>query len=145
MITEADCTGYYSKLTPFMGIKHWSGCSAGIDTIGIESDGSIKGCLSMQEASYIEGNIREKSLKTEIDYIVAAAYCLVHYENVLRFTEEQIKAKIAPFFEEELDHNFVLDAVAKNLIKVLPDFTGFSDTIEFELTEQGEEYFLNEL
>ena len=63
MITEADCTGYFSKLTPFMGIKHWTGCSAGINTIGIESDGSIKGCLSMQEESYIEGNIREKSLK----------------------------------------------------------------------------------
>ena len=46
-----------------MGIKHWGGCSAGISTIGIESDGSIKGCLSMQEDSYIEGNIREKSLK----------------------------------------------------------------------------------
>ncbi len=62
-ITEADCTGYYSKLTPFMGIKHWKGCSAGISTIGIESDGSIKGCLSMQDAMYIEGNIREQSLK----------------------------------------------------------------------------------
>ena len=62
-ITEADCTGYFSKLTPFMGIKHWTGCSAGLTTIGIESDGSIKGCLSMQEKSYIEGNIREKSLK----------------------------------------------------------------------------------
>ncbi len=93
----------------------------------------------------MQNTIKEKTLKNEIDYIVAAAYCLVHYENVLRFTEEQIKAKIAPFFDKELEHNFILDAVAKNLIKVLPDFTGFSDTIEFELTDQGEEYFLNEL
>lgn len=62
-ITEADCTGYFSKLTPFMGLQKWSGCSAGIGTIGIESDGSIKGCLSMQDSCYIEGNIREKSLK----------------------------------------------------------------------------------
>ena len=62
-ITEADCTGYFSKLTPFMGIKHWNGCNAGMNTIGIESDGGIKGCLSMQDSSYIEGNIREKSLK----------------------------------------------------------------------------------
>ncbi len=62
-ITEADCLGYYSKLSPFMGIKHWKGCSAGISTIGIESDGSIKGCLSMQDAMYVEGNIREQSLK----------------------------------------------------------------------------------
>ncbi len=62
-ITEADCTGYFSKLTPFMGIPKWNGCSAGINTIGIESDGTIKGCLSMQHDSYREGNIREKSLK----------------------------------------------------------------------------------
>ena len=61
-ITEADCTGYFSKLTPFMGIKKWNGCSAGISTIGIESDGGIKGCLSMQDKMYLEGNIREKSL-----------------------------------------------------------------------------------
>lgn len=63
VITEADCTGYYSRLTPYMGIKHWNGCNAGINTIGIESDGGIKGCLSMQDKKYIEGNIREKSLK----------------------------------------------------------------------------------
>ena len=62
-ITEADCIGYFSKLTPFMGITGWQGCNAGINTIGIESDGSVKGCLSMQDKIYIEGNIREKSLK----------------------------------------------------------------------------------
>ena len=89
--------------------------------------------------------IKEKALKNEIDYIVVAAYCLTHYENMLHFPEEQIKAKMAPFFRKKLDHNIVLDAVAKNLIKVVPDFTGMSDEIEYELTEQGEEYFLNEL
>lgn len=88
---------------------------------------------------------KEKNLKDEIDYIVAAAYCICHYEGADRFTEEQIRAKIAPFFDEELHHNFILDAVAKNFIKVLPDFTGISDTIEFVLTQQGEEYFLNEI
>ena len=87
----------------------------------------------------------EKNLKNEVDYIVAASYCLSHYEGRMSFTEEDIKSKIAPFYDEELDHNYVLDAVDKNFIKVLPDFTGFSDTIEFELTQYGEEYFLNEL
>lgn len=63
IITEADCTGYFSKLTPYMGMKRWNGCNAGMNTIGIESDGGIKGCLSMQDKKYIEGNIREQSLK----------------------------------------------------------------------------------
>lgn len=62
-ITEADCTGYFSKLTPYMGMKKWNGCNAGMNTIGIESDGGIKGCLSMQDKIYVEGNIREKSLR----------------------------------------------------------------------------------
>ena len=63
IITEADCTGYFSKLTPYMGMKRWNGCNAGMNTIGIESDGGIKGCLSMQDNKYIEGNIREQSLR----------------------------------------------------------------------------------
>lgn len=89
--------------------------------------------------------IEEKNLQNEIDYIVAAAYCIMHYEKENRFSEDQIRAKIFPFFEQELNHNFILDAIAKNLIRVIPDFTGFSDTIEYELTEYGEEYFSNEL
>lgn len=62
-ITEGDCIGYYSVLTPNMGIKKWNGCGGGIDTLGIRSDGKITGCLSMQDDIYIEGSIREKPLK----------------------------------------------------------------------------------
>ncbi len=62
-ITEADSLGYFSRMIKNMGMTHWKGCNAGMSIIGIESDGSIKGCLSMQDKMYIEGNIREKSLK----------------------------------------------------------------------------------
>ena len=62
-ISEADCIGYFSKLTPNMGLTNWRGCNAGINTLGIESDGTIIGCLSMQDDVEREGNIREKSLK----------------------------------------------------------------------------------
>jgi radical SAM protein with 4Fe4S-binding SPASM domain len=40
------------------------GCYAGTRVLGIESDGTIKGCLSMPE-EFVEGNIRDSSL-TEI-------------------------------------------------------------------------------
>ena len=40
------------------------GCFAGMRAVGIESNGNIKGCLSMQP-QFIEGNIRDRSL-TEI-------------------------------------------------------------------------------
>ncbi|MCD7878464.1 MAG: radical SAM protein [Candidatus Gastranaerophilales bacterium] len=61
-IMEADCIGYYSKLSPKLEMKQWKGCQAGLRAIGIESDGAIKGCLSLHGDKYIEGRIREKSL-----------------------------------------------------------------------------------
>lgn len=61
-IMEADAIGYFSKLSPYMDMKVWQGCQAGLKVLGIESDGTIKGCLSLQNDRFIEGNIREKSL-----------------------------------------------------------------------------------
>ena len=39
------------------------GCQAGKFTLGIESDGRIKGCPSLPTAPYIGGNIRDLSLQ----------------------------------------------------------------------------------
>jgi radical SAM protein with 4Fe4S-binding SPASM domain len=41
----------------------WDGCQAGMNTIGIEADGAIKGCPSLPTAKYVGGNIREKPLR----------------------------------------------------------------------------------
>ncbi|MCA9666544.1 MAG: radical SAM protein [Myxococcales bacterium] len=41
---------------------HWQGCQAGRYVMGIESDGAIKGCPSLQTASYVGGNISERPL-----------------------------------------------------------------------------------
>ncbi len=59
-VIGAHCYGYFSKILPGCS---WEGCSAGITSIGITSDGGIVGCLSMGNDRFIEGNIREKSLK----------------------------------------------------------------------------------
>jgi radical SAM protein with 4Fe4S-binding SPASM domain len=37
--------------------NHWSGCSAGETTMGIESDGTIKGCPSLPTARYTAGKV----------------------------------------------------------------------------------------
>lgn len=42
---------------------HWVGCQAGVNTIGIESDGTVKGCPSLPTAPYAGGNVRELSLE----------------------------------------------------------------------------------
>jgi radical SAM protein with 4Fe4S-binding SPASM domain len=42
--------------------EHWRGCQAGKLVLGIESDGAVKGCPSLQTASYVGGHLRDRSL-----------------------------------------------------------------------------------
>jgi len=64
----ADDMGYFSSICKYIN-PCWQGCQAGLRSIGIESDGTIKGCLSLypevidKEDPFAEGNIREKSLR----------------------------------------------------------------------------------
>ncbi len=69
-----DSIGYYGphdKVLRGWGWRQrnecWQGCQAGMHAIGIEANGGIKGCLSLQakvgEADpFVEGNVRETSL-----------------------------------------------------------------------------------
>jgi nif11-class peptide radical SAM maturase 3 len=45
----------------------WQGCGAGLNTLGIEADGAIKGCPSLPTAAYTGGNIRDRSLREVIE------------------------------------------------------------------------------
>jgi len=42
---------------------HWTSCNAGQNTLGIEADGTIKGCPSLPTSPYAGGNIRDLNLK----------------------------------------------------------------------------------
>ncbi len=42
---------------------HWTSCNAGQNTLGIEADGTIKGCPSLATTTYAGGNVRDLSLK----------------------------------------------------------------------------------
>jgi Y-X(10)_GDL-associated radical SAM protein len=42
---------------------HWSGCAAGQNVIGLEADGSMKGCPSLRTEGYTGGNVREMSVE----------------------------------------------------------------------------------
>jgi Y-X(10)_GDL-associated radical SAM protein len=42
---------------------HWTGCSAGQTSIGLESDGTVKGCPSLATVGYAGGNIRDLSIE----------------------------------------------------------------------------------
>ena len=61
-ITGAHCIGYNSKVLPNMTLfPKWMGCQAGISGLGIQSNGGVKGCLSLPD-KYVEGNIRKRSI-----------------------------------------------------------------------------------
>jgi radical SAM protein with 4Fe4S-binding SPASM domain len=62
-IYPADSLGYcHPKTEALFGDTNWAGCSAGMYNIGIEANGNVKGCLSLQSDDFIVGNVREKSL-----------------------------------------------------------------------------------
>lgn len=50
------------SLTP-EGRDHFAGCQAGRHVLGIESDGGVKGCPSLQSRSYVGGSLRRGGLR----------------------------------------------------------------------------------
>ena len=42
---------------------HWGGCAAGQNVLGIEADGTIKGCPSLRTNGYAGGNVRDARLE----------------------------------------------------------------------------------
>jgi radical SAM protein with 4Fe4S-binding SPASM domain len=75
----AHCFGYFSRYIHHLGLNPWIGCQAGYSVLGIQSNGNIKGCLTLPD-SYIEGNIRNESLKEILSRIrkrktILKGYC----------------------------------------------------------------------
>jgi radical SAM protein with 4Fe4S-binding SPASM domain len=67
-IYAGDDTGYfddnemYLRNTPGT-LSAWQGCQAGLRVVGIDSTGNVKGCESLYSDEFIEGNVRDESLK----------------------------------------------------------------------------------
>jgi radical SAM protein with 4Fe4S-binding SPASM domain len=71
-IAACNSMGYFgpheSLLRKGLGGKRFTGCPAGIRTVGIESNGNVKGCLAIMPGGdgcgspYVEGNVREERL-----------------------------------------------------------------------------------
>jgi radical SAM protein with 4Fe4S-binding SPASM domain len=67
-IYAGDDIGYYDENEKYLrdkcgDISYWPGCQAGLTVIGIDSTGNIKGCESLYDDRFIEGNTRNGSLK----------------------------------------------------------------------------------
>ncbi|UCC19798.1 MAG: radical SAM protein [Promethearchaeota archaeon] len=55
------CFGYFSMLLPELGLDLWIGCQAGKSVLGIQSNGNVKGCLTLPD-DFIVGNVRVNSI-----------------------------------------------------------------------------------
>jgi len=65
-IAGADSLGYCDDgiVDELLEGAEWMGCNAGIYNVGIESNGNVKGCLSLQDDNFISGNVKEQPLTT---------------------------------------------------------------------------------
>jgi radical SAM protein with 4Fe4S-binding SPASM domain len=67
-VQAADNIGYMSRHEPRLRTgralreRFWMGCTAGQEVVGITSDGTVRGCLSLPAGAADEGNLREHSL-----------------------------------------------------------------------------------
>jgi radical SAM protein with 4Fe4S-binding SPASM domain len=61
-IFAGDCLGYLSDLEPSLRDSPWTGCAAGLQILGIQSNGNVKGCLSIIDDAFVEGNVLEDGL-----------------------------------------------------------------------------------
>lgn len=64
----ADNIGYFTPSEgsirgDLSGNAFFLGCTAGLSSIGIDSVGNVRGCESMYDARFNEGNLREQSLR----------------------------------------------------------------------------------
>ncbi|MCR5330331.1 MAG: radical SAM protein [Lachnospiraceae bacterium] len=64
----ADNIGYFTEAEGSIrgnlsGRAYFKGCSAGISSIGIDSIGNVRGCESMYDEHFNEGNLRKETLK----------------------------------------------------------------------------------
>jgi radical SAM protein with 4Fe4S-binding SPASM domain len=68
-IHVGDNVGYYGPHEAVLragrksSLPHWVGCYAGCRHVGIEADGGVKGCLSLQCTTKTEGNLQRESLR----------------------------------------------------------------------------------
>lgn len=67
-VTANNNLGYYGpheqtlRSRPLGTDVHWEGCPAGIYTMGIESDGTVKACPTLPTEPYDAGNVREMTI-----------------------------------------------------------------------------------
>lgn len=90
-ISIADNIGYHTDLEHLIrgnARLGYSGCSAGITTIGIDSVGNVRGCESLYDDKFIEGSLFDKTL-----YDIWTSPTAFTYNR--KFRKDMLKGKCA--------------------------------------------------
>lgn len=80
LLMPGNNLGYFGPEEPLLrsldaeGEDHFRGCQAGKFVLGVESDGGVKGCPSLQSAPYVGGNLKDQTLKTIWDEAPALGF-----------------------------------------------------------------------
>lgn len=62
-ILLADNLGYYYTARNKKVIHPFHGCAAGLCVVGLDSAGNVRGCESLYDSRFVEGNLRERKLR----------------------------------------------------------------------------------
>ena len=83
-IMAADSLGYCHPVTDaILGDCEWQGCNAGMYVLGIQADGTVLGCLSLQDKAFAAGNVRARPLSEIWNDDQAFAYTRRHDPSLL--------------------------------------------------------------
>ncbi|MEI7473888.1 MAG: hypothetical protein WCK67_03840 [bacterium] len=93
----------------------------------------------------LDNLIQLKKPDNMFDYLLIAAYYLKEGEFLDRYSLKQMNSKIFPYTRKPIDHSIIQKAVARNYIEVVPDYTGMAEVTEYVITDEGENYLINEL
>lgn len=82
-----------------------------------------------------------KNPKDIKDYLIITAHYMMHNENLIHFTLKQINSRIVPIKKEAITHSIIDEVLQLNLLEIVPDLTGQSETTEYTINQTGEDYY----
>jgi len=75
-LLPGNSIGYFGRHEPHWRsltseVEHWSGCTAGETALGLEADGTIKGCPSLPKSHFSGGESRTTSIEQALENLAA--------------------------------------------------------------------------
>jgi copper chaperone CopZ len=112
------------------------------ETVNTNLDKKLAKPIKAEEKaiSSLDQLIDKKNPRNLLEYLMITAYFLKSKEQQSSYSLKHINSKVMPFAKKLVDHSVIQEAVAKNLIEVVPDYTGTAEVTEYAITSDGEKF-----